>query len=394
MDLFLTYSNLLTVLIALVLSLIIYIKIPASWGTRIVHSMLFIMGFRSLVYFSFQVEWFPTLPNLIGLSAALQFLSGYGLWLYIGWIEYPKGRPDFSWYHWFVPIFAIFTIGIPNLIQDQTDFKSLNYNEAAHALDSLMNVKWYVIIWALQNGFYLLKILSKIKGYPEKDSLKNSVFFIFLIIGLFASRYFMYVGSLASNWFNGNHKLWMHSDEIFKPLFLIGLFLVCYRNPILIKPSLRLFETQIFPNEAIHIWKRSLPTNSEVAFPHQMYKDLEIVGSITNKIEEWVQTQKPFRDPNFSIEDLAHKINLPVSHLRFLFKEFNELSFNDYRNFCRVQDLEELFIDSSKNHLSVELQGEICGFGSKSAMYRAVRRHFDLTPQELQFQLTLNTKEN
>jgi AraC-like DNA-binding protein len=118
------------------------------------------------------------------------------------------------------------------------------------------------------------------------------------------------------------------------------------------------------------------------------YEDPEFVRQITDKIDALAYAKKPFRDPNFSINELADGVGIPVSHMRFMFKEFNQLSFNDYRNFCRVQDLEEMFRTNDKKHLSAEALGEICGFGSKSAMFRAVRRHFDMTPQELYFRLS------
>ena len=87
--------------------------------------------------------------------------------------------------------------------------------------------------------------------------------------------------------------------------------------------------------------------------------------------------------------DLADKVGLPAVHLRFIFQEFNYLTFNDYRNFCRVQDLESVFRDPAYKHLMDEAVGEVCGFGSKSAMFRAVRRHYNVTPQELRFRLPL-----
>lgn len=110
MHIFIAYFNLFTFVLGLFLTLFIRLTLPKSWGTQITSLMLLVMAFRSLVYFSFQVNWFPSLFNFLGLSSASQFLLGYGLYLYINWIKEPTKRPDFFWYHWVLPIFTIVSL--------------------------------------------------------------------------------------------------------------------------------------------------------------------------------------------------------------------------------------------------------------------------------------------
>jgi AraC-like DNA-binding protein len=350
--------------------------------------MLVIMAFRSLVYFSFEVNWFPSLFIFFGLCSASYFLLGYGLYLYINWIKEPTKRPDFSWYHWVLPLFTLVSLGIPNLIQGATLGTPNNYKQGILEIQSWLPVKAYVLLWILQTGYYFWMVLMKMKGYPNSESTQNLAFPIFLIVGSFVSIYLVYVGSVISGLFFGGNGIWVQTSAIFKPLFFWGLFLICYRNPFLLKMPIRLFESVLELSRNTNVWVMDVNKIQILNLPHLRYKDLEIVRQITDKIDVLALAQKPFRDPNFSINELADVVGLPVAHLRFLFKEFNQLSFNDYRNLCRVQDLEEMFRTKDKKHLSVEALGEICGFGSKSAMFRAVKRHFDTTPQELHFRLS------
>ena len=370
------------------LVLFIRFKLPKSWGTRIASVMLVIMAFRSLVYFSFEVNWFPSLFIFFGVCSASYFLLGYGLYLYINWIKEPTKRPDFSWYHWVLPLFTLVSLGIPNLIQGATLGTPNNYKQGILEIQSWLPVKAYVLLWILQTGYYFWMVLMKMKGYPNSESTQNLAFPIFLIVGSFVSIYLVYVGSVISGLFFGGNGIWVQTSAIFKPLFFWGLFLICYRNPFLLKMPIRLFESALELSRNTNVWEMDVNKIQILNLPHLRYKDLEIVRQITDKIDVLALAQKPFRDPNFSINELADVVGLPVAHLRFLFKEFNQLSFNDYRNLCRVQDLEEMFRTKDKKHLSVEALGEICGFGSKSAMFRAVKRHFDTTPQELHFRLS------
>ena len=387
MYIFIAYLNLFTFVLGLILTLFIRLKLPKSWGTQITSLMLLVMAFRSLVYFSFQVNWFPSLFNFLGLSSASQFLLGYGLYLYINWIKEPTKRPDFSWYHWVLPIFTLVSLGIPNLIQGAPSNTPNNYTQGILQMQSWLSVKAYVLLWIVQSGYYLTSILIKMKEYPNAEHFRNAVFPVFLIVGSFVSIYLVYAASVISGLFFGGNVIWVQSSAIFKPLFILGLFLVCYRNPFLLKMPIRLFESVTELSSNTDVWIVDVSKVQMLNLPHLRYEDPVIVRQITDKIDALVYAAKPFRDPNFSINELANDLGLPVSHLRFLFKEFNQLSFNDYRNLCRVQDLEEQFRNKDKKHLSLEALGEICGFGSKSAMFRAVKRHFDMTPQELYYQL-------
>lgn len=352
--------------------------------------MLSVMSLRSLVYCSFQLDWMPSMFNLMGISSALQFMLGYAFYLYISWLEGPNKRPDFTWYHWVLPVFTLISLGLSNLLQGPQMYPISSYSQAIHQLQSWLPVKAYVVLWILQTGYYMTAVLIKMRDFPNSETLKSGLFPIFLIVGSFVSIYLVYTGSILSNWFFGGSLIWMQSSAIFKPLFILGLFVVCYRNPFLLKIPMRLFESEIDFREKANVWEVDILNIQNLNLPHQRYQDPETVLQLTDKIDSWVHAQKAFRDPDFSINELSESIGLPVSHMRFLFKEFNQLTFNDYRNLCRVKDLEELFRDTNKKHLSVEALGEICGFGSKSAMFRAVRRHFDMTPQELQYRLSIS----
>jgi AraC-like DNA-binding protein len=388
LNIFIAYWNLFTFLLGMFLTLFIRFKLPKSWGTQIAILMLLVMAFRSLVYFSFEVNWFPSLFSFFGLCSASYFLLGYGLYLYINWIKEPTKRPDFSWYHWVLPLFTLVSLGIPNLIQGAPLNTPNNFKQGILQMQSWLSVKAYVVLWIVQSGYYLASILIKMKEYPNSEQFKNAVFPVFLIVGSFVSIYLVYTGSVISGLFFGGNVIWVQSSAFFKPLFILGLFLVFYRNPFLLKVPIRLFESVTELSRNTNVWVMDVNKIQILNLPNLRYEDPEFVRQITDKIDVLALAQKPFRDPNFSINELADVVGLPVAHLRFLFKEFNQLSFNDYRNLCRVQDLEEMFRTKDKKHLGLEALGVICGFGSKSAMFRAVRRHFDMTPQELHFRLS------
>jgi AraC-like DNA-binding protein len=392
---FLSYLNLLTAALGLIFILVIGIKLPMSKGTKLAVAMVFIMSLRSLVYFSFQVDWFPSMFRILPVSGSLQFLVPYFLYIYIRWISNPTVALDFRWFHWVLPVFVLLGMGFPTLFFMDAHPKDMAYDDTFKTVKGLLPVKIYFLLWILQTGVYMGKIIVLLHrlALKVKDGmeLRDRILPLFFIFGSFFAIFLMYTGTFISTWVYGGAQVWLHVSSVFKPIFFIGLFGFCYRYPVLLKPQIRLFEAEDTNAEEEELWRSTPLSGVNVQYPHLRYEDAHLVRALIKAMEDMIEREKPFRDPGFDINDLSNKLNLPMAHLRFVFKEFCGLTFNDYRNFCRVKDLETVLVNSTFKHLTIEAMGEICGFGSKSAMFRAVRRHYDLTPQELQFRLLTET---
>lgn len=389
MENFLGYVNVFTFLLGVIFLLLIKMKMPPNWGTKLAISMLVVMSFRSLVHLCIQLDIIPEMSRILGISATFHFLLPYLFYLYLSWVVNPVKSPDFSWYHWIVPLTVLFTLGLPNLDYVPNNFEV--HDKLFGAINGLGATKIFVVVWIMQSVFYLTKILKLFSRVFSRINTPMATIIIplLLITGSFVAIFLVYVGTFISSSLFSGPIVYMHVSSFFKPFFIIALFFLFYRNPILLKPQIRLFDVDMEhenKGESMH-WRNEPNNGLDTQFPHHRYEDAAIVQSVIQAIEEFVRLEKPFRNPNFNLSDFSDKLNIPTAHLKFIFKEYNRLTFNDYRNFCRVLDLENVFVDPTLKHLGVDALGEICGFGSKSAIFRAVRRHYNMTPQELQFRL-------
>src|SRR5690606_9559579 len=61
-------------------------------------------------------------------------------------------------------------------------------------------------------------------------------------------------------------------------------------------------------------------------------------------IENFVKNEQPFRNPKFSFPDFAKSVNIPASHLYYIFKYHAIVSFSEYKNYCRIKDALELIV--------------------------------------------------
>lgn len=94
-----------------------------------------------------------------------------------------------------------------------------------------------------------------------------------------------------------------------------------------------------------------------------------------------------FKDPKFSIYDLALKLNIPNSHLNYLFKYHSKISFSDYKKKIRIHR-SILLIESNylKTNTIDSLAKEV-GFASYNPFFTSFKSITGISPQKYIVQL-------
>lgn len=89
-----------------------------------------------------------------------------------------------------------------------------------------------------------------------------------------------------------------------------------------------------------------------------------------------------FRDSKLTLNDLATKLNIPKSHLSYIFKYHSTISFSEYKKMIRIQDAIKL-IDSGylKNNTLDSLSKKI-GFTSYNPFFTSFKEITGLAPVE------------
>ena len=95
-----------------------------------------------------------------------------------------------------------------------------------------------------------------------------------------------------------------------------------------------------------------------------------------------METEKPYKDGDLTLQKLADKLSIPASHLSQIINERLEQNFFDFINRYRVKEVQRLFEDPSKKHYSLLAIAEEVGFNSKSTFNAAFKKHANMTPSE------------
>jgi len=101
-----------------------------------------------------------------------------------------------------------------------------------------------------------------------------------------------------------------------------------------------------------------------------------------HKIEELSFYTHTFRNPDLSLDDIAVALNIPNSHINFIFKYHCNESFTDYKKIVRIHDATKLLEGGYLKENKVESLATAVGFSSYNTFIIAFKSITGVTTQE------------
>ena len=118
-------------------------------------------------------------------------------------------------------------------------------------------------------------------------------------------------------------------------------------------------------------------------------QELQLQDKISAKIEKYIyeldmvlNNNSYFTNPDFSIQDLAHVLNIPKSHLVFVFKYHAEISFSDYKKISRILNSLELINSNYLNSNTLDSLSRKVGFSSYNPFFTCFKEVVGISPHE------------
>jgi len=143
------------------------------------------------------------------------------------------------------------------------------------------------------------------------------------------------------------------------------------------------------------------PSNALLTFPENAIEDasFEVVSDknqpiSTNddlqfqvwktKVQEVVDQNHLYRDPELTLTDLANQLGTNASLLSKVINRSFGMNFNDFINKYRVIEVKEKLEDISNSHLTIMSLAYDAGFNSKATFNRAFKKHTGENPSKFQ----------
>lgn len=282
-------------------------------------------------------------------------------------------------FHFIFPVLLIFTNRI-SIVKNQLNIISpfiLLYIFILYAIvyDVLIFIKLKKDIWYKKSS---LKIIAKQNLLIRKWSIYLYITYNLIFLRLIIS---VLLETKKVNVISGQYGIWIASIVWFfifmkiltSPEILFGYFLLHKKSE----------ENKKFTSTKISRWKivcKEKITNVQ---------DLQLCDKINPSIEKYINDVETildqnifFRDPKFSVPDFAIKLNIPKSHLTYLFKYHSEISFSDYKKIARIEDALNLIQhDYLKINTYDSLAREV-GFSSYNPFLTSFKDVLGMTPQQ------------
>ena len=97
-------------------------------------------------------------------------------------------------------------------------------------------------------------------------------------------------------------------------------------------------------------------------------------------IQKYIELNRRFLDPTFSLESLAAEMEMSTSKLSLLINQESGHNFADYINILRVEKAKEYLTNVDYETYTIVAIGLECGFNSKSVFYSAFKKFTNTTP--------------
>ena len=99
-------------------------------------------------------------------------------------------------------------------------------------------------------------------------------------------------------------------------------------------------------------------------------------------LEQEMKRNKPYRNPNLKVADLAVAIGTTSHSLSYLFNQYLEKNYYDYINEYRVEEFKSLILKDEYAKYTLTAMAELCGFSSRASFFRTFKKLAGITPNE------------
>jgi len=249
-----------------------------------------------------------------------------------------------------------------------------------------------LFLYALTYCYLAYRLLNKntwikkgeIKAMNKQNQLiSNWTFYLLTLLVLNTIRLFI---SLYLQIFSNNHS----SDQRFLWIAAILWMLIFFK--LLISPQI-LYGYHVFNDTKEKEKKSNLVLNSVWNLTSNPDQNNEQDSKLKEKVNENITHYiseietisfgfESFRDPKFSLTDLASKINIPRSHLNYLFKYHSKISFSEYKKAIRIHHAMQLIDTNYLKTNTLDSLAKHVGFASYNPFFTSFKNITGNSPQK------------
>ncbi len=379
-------SSILLILSSFLGYILVFLTLKSSKYNRILNSFLLFIFFVSST--SLMLAGIGEIYNNADLKAYYLITSRYIVLLlpcfYLYFRYLIKNQLQF-YFKDFMHIIFLFLVIIERdfLILDKIFGYKLNYHFSQFFV--IYTTVYLILIFQMlkKNVWNKKSTLSLIRS--QNEIIKIWTVLLFIVIIIFASRF--YIVCFKQYLFSETLDQGYHLKYIWLPsiVWLVLYIIILFHPEILYGYAKYSTEPSKKNHDLYHNNYWNLKSKVKINNSH----DLLLKEKLGSKIETYIFelnvllfNNTYFSNPDFSIKDLAKELNIPKSHLNFIFKYHSELSFSDYKKISRIQNSLSLINNNFLATNTFDSLSKEVGFSSYNPFFTCFKDVVGKSPQE------------
>lgn len=390
----------------------------------IITLFLFIQSLIILEYVLYWTGLQEHFHQLCNVSITTQFLFGPLLLLYIDSIFSERKKIPVYLVH-FAPAIVVFMLMLPYYLST-ADLKIRHFKRIDYFVLNLQILNYFLMAHMVG---YCIYLLLKIKKEKRVGHIKNWLYIMVGLFGVFIASYISYYVMVRYPWFT------LTTDYFVSLGMCASIVAIIYfgygKNKILegypLKESLKLENIYFSYKEVssnpipekkkeetiIYNYQSGLNLDSSkdevLTEPEKLsiqdpvleivslkYKNSGLTADAGNELAEALKQlmleEKLFRESELKLETLAFKLDVPKHYVSQIINQYYKVNYFEYINLLRIEEAKLLLVDVDKKSMNIIEVAYTVGYNTKNTFNNAFRRIVGVTPTEYrqQSQLRMN----
>lgn len=233
-------------------------------------------------------------------------------------------------------------------------------------------------------------LMATNEGLLFRDLIRTTCIYISIpfYFGWCGLKIFRFQRSLKNN-FSNSDKIHFHWILfLMAGILVIWCIVIITKNEALLTKAIASFLILLgyFGVTQVDVFSKRTMQSALVEEPKPKYVNSGLdnveVDRLHQTLMQKLQTEKPYLNPELTLQHLASVIDTQVHHLSQVINEKEKKNFYDFINECRIQEfLKEVKSEKNKNYTLLAIAYN-CGFNSKASFNRNFKKYTGKTPTQ------------